>query len=106
MKEGSESEIGSGCVHCESAMNGDSLALQRGQFVGMTDLGAGGHEPPHNTDDDCRLFQCPKCATFWRSMYRCELAPDNSDEHWLRESWWCNKLTPAEFKELQALRRA
>ncbi len=87
-------------------MDGDSLALQRGQFVGMTDLGAGGHEPPHDADDHCRLLQCPKCATFWRSMYRSELAPDNSDEHWLRESWWCNKLTPAEFKELQALRRA
>lgn len=106
MNERPESDVGLGCAHYESALaRGDDYS----PIDGMTRLGAGGHEPPHDADPDCFLFQCPKCAIFWRYMFRvdcADLPPNNSDGPIWREHYWCNKLTPAKFKELQALRRA
>jgi len=173
MVKGPEFETGLGCVHCESSMEQAYLAkrLKRAdgsmgqskefgklirrhaslvkrlrldcEHVGMIDLGAGGHEPPHEADDDLRLLQCPKCATFWFRIYRPAYYPPGPhpcpdpepSNTWAGTSYYepyetagnrCNscgqtlpheppaescspelseykKLSPAKFKELQAL---
>ena len=70
----------------------------------MIELGAGGYESSRDADANICLVQCPKCATFWRRIW-CEeeRAPDHWEQAWLSAGWDSDKLTPAKFKELQAL---